>query len=69
MRTNQRLVVSEVAGRDLDLNRCSNTRMKIEWMFELFEQTNGDETFMQNVITGGESWVDGYDIEAETQSL
>ena len=35
---------------------------------ELFEQAGNDETFIQRIITGDESWVYGYDIETKVQS-
>lgn len=35
---------------------------------QLLEQSNGDETFLQRIITGDETWVYGYDIETKVQS-
>ena len=35
---------------------------------QLLERANDDETFMQRIITGDESWVYGYDIETKVQS-
>jgi hypothetical protein len=32
---------------------------------ELFDQSNADENFLKNVITGDETWVYGYDIETK----
>ena len=35
---------------------------------ELLDRSNADENFLQNVITGDETWVYGYDVETKVQS-
>jgi histone-lysine N-methyltransferase SETMAR len=35
---------------------------------ELLNQANKDENFLQNIITGDETWVYGYDVETKAQS-
>ena len=34
---------------------------------EVFDLSNADENFLKNVITGDETWVYGYDVEAKVQ--
>ena len=35
---------------------------------ELFDRSNADENFINNVLTGDETWVYGYDVEKKEQS-
>jgi hypothetical protein len=35
---------------------------------ELLDRSNTDENVLQNVITGDETWVYGYDVETKVQS-
>jgi len=35
---------------------------------ELLDRSNTDENFLNNVITGDETWVNGYDVETKAQS-
>lgn len=35
---------------------------------ELLDHTNIDENFLENIVTGDETWVCGYDVEIKMQS-
>jgi hypothetical protein len=41
----------------------------VEISQELLDNANGNENFLKNVITGVETWVHGYDVETNMQSL
>jgi len=35
---------------------------------ELLDRANDDDNFLENIITGDEAWVYGYDVETKVQS-
>ena len=41
----------------------------VEISQELPANANGNENFLKNIITGDETWVYGYDVEAKMQLL
>ena len=48
-------------------DRCTNEN-HVTVNQELFDRSYVDENFLQNVMTGGETWVYGYDVETKVQS-
>jgi len=40
---------------------------RVEISLELLASANGNENFLENIITGDETWVYGYDVEIKMQ--
>ena len=38
---------------------------RVEISQELLANTNGNENFLKNIITGDETWICGYDVETK----
>jgi hypothetical protein len=41
---------------------------RVEISQELLANASGNENFLKNIITGDETWVNGYDVETKMQS-
>ena len=41
---------------------------RVEISQELLANENGNENFLKNIITGYETWINGYDVETKIQS-